>query len=166
MSRLSPQRAQDAPVWTGNSVQQAAQIGMEESCGRGEPQRLQDAGRRAQLIASMGLRRTRATARQREVSDGGTSIVSEPESLRKTHLTWVARLDFRLSAPPCRQYTRTREPTPRQFPEGEPSAAMPRNGCATKVLPSNLVIRLLRYRPKEMESRRRYRRHLTPCAKC
>jgi hypothetical protein len=35
----------------------------------------------------MGLRSTRATARQREVSDGGTSSVSEPESLRKTHLT-------------------------------------------------------------------------------
>ena len=35
----------------------------------------------------MGLRSTRATARQREVSDGGTSNVSEPESLRKTHLT-------------------------------------------------------------------------------
>jgi hypothetical protein len=35
----------------------------------------------------MGLRSTRATARQREVSDGGTSSVSEPESLRKTHLS-------------------------------------------------------------------------------
>ncbi len=35
----------------------------------------------------MGLRSTRATARQRVVSDGGTSNVSEPESLRKTHLT-------------------------------------------------------------------------------
>jgi len=35
----------------------------------------------------MGLRSTRATARQLEVSDGGTSNVSEPESLRKTHLT-------------------------------------------------------------------------------
>jgi hypothetical protein len=35
----------------------------------------------------MGLRSTRATARHRVVSDGGTSNVSEPESLRKTHLT-------------------------------------------------------------------------------
>jgi hypothetical protein len=40
----------------------------------------------AQPNASMGLRSTRATARQREVSEGGTSNVSEPESLRKTHL--------------------------------------------------------------------------------
>jgi hypothetical protein len=39
-----------------------------------------------QISASMGLRSTRATARQREVCDGGTSSVSEPESLRKTHL--------------------------------------------------------------------------------
>ncbi|MGB7987203.1 MAG: hypothetical protein WCF54_18720 [Terracidiphilus sp.] len=37
-------------------------------------------------MASAGLRSTRATARQREVSEGGTSNVSEPESLRKTHL--------------------------------------------------------------------------------
>ena len=62
-------------------------MGTEESCGRGEPQRTQGAGKRAQLTASMGLRSTRATARQREVSEGGTSNVSEPESLRKTHLT-------------------------------------------------------------------------------
>ena len=40
-----------------------------------------------QLIASMGLRSTRATARHREDPDGVTSNVSEPESLRKTHLT-------------------------------------------------------------------------------
>ena len=85
--RASPQRAHKGPLWTGNSVQQASQIGTEESCGRGEPQRGQKAGRRAQPKASMGLRSTRATARQREVSDGGTSSVSEPESLRKTHLT-------------------------------------------------------------------------------
>jgi hypothetical protein len=85
--RVSPQRAQQGPVWSGNSPQQTAQIGAGESCGKGQPQRLQGAGRRAQLIASMGLRSTRATARQREVSDGGTSNVSEPESLRKTHLT-------------------------------------------------------------------------------
>ena len=52
----------------------------------------------------MGLRSTRATARQREVSDGGTSLVSEPESLRKTHLAsrWRKR-----HVPACRQYTRT-----------------------------------------------------------
>jgi hypothetical protein len=86
-SSVSPHRAQARPVWSGNSLQQTAQIGAVESCGKGEPHRLQDAGRRAQLIASMGLRSTRATARQREVCDGGTSNVSEPESLRKTHLT-------------------------------------------------------------------------------
>ena len=40
-----------------------------------------------QLNASMGLRSTRATARQREIGDSGTSSVREPESLRKTHLT-------------------------------------------------------------------------------
>src|ERR1039458_2872605 len=83
-ARVSPQHAHEGPLWTGNSVQQASQIGTEESCGRGEPQRVQNAGRRAQPKASMGLRSTRATARQREVSDGGTSNVSEPESLRKT----------------------------------------------------------------------------------
>src|SRR5208282_1189031 len=38
-------------------------------------------------IESRGLRSTRATARHLEISDGGTSNVSEPESLRKTHLT-------------------------------------------------------------------------------
>jgi hypothetical protein len=35
----------------------------------------------------MVLRSTRATARHLEIPDGGTSNVSEPESLRKTHLT-------------------------------------------------------------------------------
>src|ERR1700689_4791856 len=87
-SRVSPQQAQQGPEMAGNSCQQALQIGTEESCGRREPQRVQEAGRRAQVRASSGLRRTRATARQREISDGGTSIVMEPESLRKTHLTW------------------------------------------------------------------------------
>jgi hypothetical protein len=94
-ARVSPQHAHEGPLWTGNSVQQASQIGTEESCGRGEPQRVQNAGRRAQPKASMGLRSTRATARQREVSDGGTSNVSEPESLRKTHLTWGWRYRVR-----------------------------------------------------------------------
>ena len=42
---------------------------------------------RAQLNESMGLRSTRTTARQREVPEAGTSNVSEPEALRKTHLT-------------------------------------------------------------------------------
>ena len=79
------------PSRTGISVQQTSQIGTEEKRGRGEPQREQEAGRRAQPTASRGLRSTRATARHREVSDGGTSNVSEPESLRKTHLTWAAR---------------------------------------------------------------------------
>jgi hypothetical protein len=83
-----PQRAQDGLGRTGNSVQQRSQIGAEESCGRGEPQRVHRSGRRAQLRASRGLRSTRATARQRETSDGGTASVSELESWRKTHLTW------------------------------------------------------------------------------
>ena len=109
---MSPQRAHAGPLWTGNSVQQTSQIGTEESCGRGEPQRAQKAGRRAQPIASMGLRSTRATARHREVSDGGTSNISEPESLRKTHLTWVGAAEC---APPCGQYTRTGRTIPRQL---------------------------------------------------
>ncbi len=85
-SSRSPQHAHRGPLWTGNSVQQTWQMGTEERCGRGEPQRTHEAGKRAQLKASMGLRSTRATARQREVSEGGRSKVSEPESLRKTHL--------------------------------------------------------------------------------
>jgi hypothetical protein len=79
-------------------------MGTEERCGRGEPQRAQQAGRRAQLKASTGLRSTRAIARQREVSDGGTSNVSEPESLSKTNLP---ALGATRRAPPWRQYTRT-----------------------------------------------------------
>ena len=56
-----------------------------------------------QLIASMGLRSTRATARHREDPDGVTSNVSEPESLRKTHLSSgparpIARLNARCLA--------------------------------------------------------------------
>ena len=62
-------------------------MGTEERCGKGEPQRAQQEGKRAQLSASMGLRSTRTTARQREVSDGGASLVSKPESMLKTHLT-------------------------------------------------------------------------------
>jgi hypothetical protein len=81
-----PQRTHAGPVRRGISVQQASQIGAEERCGKGEPQRAQGAGRNAQLTASMGLRSTRATARHAEVSDGGTSNVRDAESLRKTHL--------------------------------------------------------------------------------
>lgn len=84
---MSPQRVQEGLLRRGNSVQQRSQIGADAKCGSGEPQREQKSGRRAQPRASTGLRRTRATARQREVSKGGTSNVSEPESLRKTHLT-------------------------------------------------------------------------------
>jgi hypothetical protein len=84
-------------------------MGTEVRCGRGEPHKAQEAGRRAQPSASMGLRSTRATARQREVSDGGTSNVSEPESLRKTCLLCV---DATRCAPPWRQYTRTALPIP------------------------------------------------------
>jgi len=85
-SSVSPQREQAAPSSTGILAQQTSQIGTEESRGRGEPHSEHEAGRRAQLTASTGLRSTRATARHRVVSDGGTSNVSEPESLRKTHL--------------------------------------------------------------------------------
>ena len=88
-SSESPQRTHAGPLRTVTSIQQASQIGAEERRGRGEPQSLQEEGKRAQLTASMGLRRTRATAHQAEVSDCGTSNVSEPESLRKTHLTWT-----------------------------------------------------------------------------
>lgn len=82
----SPQRAHARPLWAGNSAQQTSQIGTEERRGRGEPQRTHEEGRRAQLNTSTGLRSTRTTARHRVVSGGGTSNVSEPESLRKTHL--------------------------------------------------------------------------------
>jgi hypothetical protein len=85
-SSESPQREHAAPSRAGISAQQTSQIGMEESRGRGEPQREHVAGRRVQVAASTGLRSTRTTARHRVVSDGGTSNVSEPESLRKTHL--------------------------------------------------------------------------------
>jgi len=69
----------------GNSDQQASQIGIEENRGRVEPQRAQGAGSIAQLKLSKGLRSTRTTARQRAVSDGGTSVVRLPESSWKTH---------------------------------------------------------------------------------
>lgn len=85
-SRESPQRTHAGLEWRGISVQQASQIGTEEKRGRGDPQRVQNEGRRVQLTASMGLRSTRAMARQREISDRGRSIVSEPKSLLKTHL--------------------------------------------------------------------------------
>lgn len=84
--KASPQRIHTGPVWTGNSVQQASQIGIDESRGRGEPQRAQEAGRSAQLKLSMGLRSTRTTARHRVVCEGGTSVMRMPESLWKTHL--------------------------------------------------------------------------------
>jgi hypothetical protein len=41
---------------------------------------------RAQLNESIVLRSTREIARHLEVSNGGTSNVSEPKSLSKTHL--------------------------------------------------------------------------------
>src|SRR6185312_15209284 len=75
---------------TENSVQQASQIGAEERCGRGVPQRVQGEGSSAQDSTSMGLRNTRTTARQREVSEGGRSNARKPELLLKTHLTGCA----------------------------------------------------------------------------
>jgi len=82
----SPQRAQTEPDWTGNSDQQTGQIGTEESSGKGEPQRAQEEGSRAQLKLSIGLRSTRTTARQRVVCANGTSAVRMAVSLEKTHL--------------------------------------------------------------------------------
>lgn len=82
----SPQRAQTGPLWTENSDQQTGQIGTEESSGKGEPQRAQEEGRRAQLKLSIGLRSTRTTARQRVVCANGTSVVRMAVSLEKTHL--------------------------------------------------------------------------------
>ena len=134
-STVSPQRAHTSPLWTGNSIQHASQIGTEEICGRGEPQRVQKAGRRAQLKASMGLRSTRATARQREVSDGGTSNVSEPESLRKTHLTQGSAT---ASGLPWRQYTRTGPEIPLRQPWPEsPTASCCRELVKTTILADN-----------------------------
>ena len=62
-------------------------MGTEESCGREELHRAQEAGRKAQLTAWKGLRSTRATARQRVVGEGGRECAMAPESLLKTHLT-------------------------------------------------------------------------------
>ncbi len=98
-SMESPQRAHEGPLWTGISDQQTSQIGTEESCGRGEPQREQVAGRRAQPKASMGLRSTRATARHREVCDGGRSYVMEPKALLKTHLASGGAEGFHAALP-------------------------------------------------------------------
>jgi len=107
-SSASPQREQAGPLSGGNSVQQRSQIGAIESCGSREPQRTQGEGKTAQLTASMGLRSTRTTARHREVSGGGTSNVSEPESLRKTHLTrgrpWSASLHMSIPTERGRLY--------------------------------------------------------------
>ena len=98
---------QALPPKRGSSLQQTAQIGIDRSCGGGVPQRVREAGETVQLIAPMGLRSTRTIARQREVGDGGTSSVSEPESLRKTHLTPRRRLQPSWDTLPWRQYTRS-----------------------------------------------------------
>lgn len=86
-SAASPQRTQAAASWGTTSDQQAAQIGANESCGRRYPQREHEAGKIVQASASRGLRSTRDTARHLEISDGVASNVSEPRSLRKTHLS-------------------------------------------------------------------------------
>ncbi len=86
------------PLEKGISIQQASQTGTEQRRGSGEPQREQGAGRRVEPIASRGLRSTRTMARQRDVSDSEPSIVSEPEFLRKTHLTLAAR-EMEIAAP-------------------------------------------------------------------
>src|SRR5215472_8639214 len=85
--RISPHREHTGSLRSGNSAQQGSQIGTVEMCGRGKPQRVQQAGSNAQLAASTGLRSTRATARHAEVPEGGTSSVSAFGSLLKTHLS-------------------------------------------------------------------------------
>jgi len=85
--RTSPQREHTGSFWAGNSAQQASQIGTVERSGRGEPQRAQTAGSKAQLTASTGLRSTRTTARHAEVPDRGNLPVSAFGLLLKTHLT-------------------------------------------------------------------------------
>jgi hypothetical protein len=65
-------------------------MGAASKRGKGVPQSAQEVGSRTHPSASRGLRSTRATARQRAEDDGGSSTDSEPESLRKTHLTWSA----------------------------------------------------------------------------
>jgi hypothetical protein len=102
MLSASPQRAQAGTVWTGNSDQQTGQIGTEESAGRGEPQRSQEEGRRAQLKLSIGLRSTRTTARQRVVCARGTSVTRMAVSLEKTHL---ASGQSRTDAARCGKYS-------------------------------------------------------------
>jgi hypothetical protein len=104
---LSPQRAHAGPLGTGNSVQQTGQIGVAERRGRLEPQRAHEAGRRAQLKLSRGLRSTRTTARHLVVSDGGTVIELAPVFLWKTHL---ASGRCRRNAARCAQYSAKRNP--------------------------------------------------------
>jgi hypothetical protein len=101
-SRQSPQRAHKVQSRTGKSAQQSSQIGAGERRGKGQPQRAQSSGRRAQLKMSAGLRRTRTTARQREVSGGGTSFANKQEFWWKTHLTSCGGARY---ASPRGQYT-------------------------------------------------------------
>lgn len=98
-STESPQRIHAGPIWPETSDQHASHIGAEENCGRGEAQREQDAGKRMQLTASMGLRSTRTTARHLEIPDSGTPSADKLGSLRKTHLApkAVAKLPHNLS---------------------------------------------------------------------
>ena len=101
----SPQRAQAGPLQAENSDQQTGQIGTEESRGRGEPQRAQEAGSRAQLKLSIGLRSTRTTARHRVVCDGGTSVMRMAVSLgRRTSLRGKAD-----DAARCAKYSASRK---------------------------------------------------------
>ena len=99
---MSPQRAHAGPLRRGISSQQTSQIGTESRRGRGWPQRLQEAGRSTETAASTGLRSTRATARHAEVAKGGTSLVSEPKSLRKTHLFRRSRRSYLICLPVSR----------------------------------------------------------------
>ena len=90
-SRMSPQRAH-MESRLGRELQTSRQHRLERKRGAGGENRRaeHEAGKRVQLTASMGLRSTRDTARHLEISDGGTSSVSERESLRKTHLAQAA----------------------------------------------------------------------------
>jgi hypothetical protein len=98
----SPQRMHTGPLRTEKSAQHTSQIETEESRGRGVPHKAQEAGSRAQLIVSRGLRSTRTTARHFVVSDGGTSPGLALQFVWKTHLAWR---QGRHRAARCAQYS-------------------------------------------------------------
>ena len=72
---------------------------------------MQEEGSSAQESTSTGLRNTRTTARQREVSEGGRSNARKPELLRKTHLAGCApeRAAFETSIPAVHRCSRQKK---------------------------------------------------------